>query len=75
MWKVTLKVTEGNNGVGVTGLAVPIILLNQISATRHQLRQWAISNTTDNVVLLDIVEEDDEDNHVPATMKEAYLNR
>jgi hypothetical protein len=48
--------------------------LSQIGATRHELGQWAVSNATDDVVLVDIVEED-LDNPVPATVKDAYLNQ
>jgi hypothetical protein len=43
-------------------------------STRHELHQQAVSNATDDEVLVDIVEED-EDNPVPATVKEAYLNQ
>ena len=48
--------------------------LSRIGASRHELRQRAVSRaTTDDTVLVDIKE--DEDDRIPATVKEAYLNR
>ena len=45
-----------------------------IGATRHELRQRAISQTEDPQVL-DIEDDEADDMTVPASVKEAYSNR
>jgi hypothetical protein len=46
-----------------------------IGATRHELRQLAILLLSKDAQVLDIEEDEADDITVPATVKEAYLNR
>jgi ketosteroid isomerase-like protein len=66
----------GSNGADLLGRSLRVShaenLLKWISATRHELLQRTVSKTTDDIVLVDIEEE--EDDQIPSTVKEAYLD-